>query len=75
MASATPEKRLNLAQQLVHDLSQQIRSGELPAGSKLPTEEAVTKARGVSRTVVREAISRLQAEAWSKPVVVSVPSL
>lgn len=57
-----PEKRLNLAQQLVHDLSQQILSGELPAGSKLPTEEAVTKARGVSRTVVREAMSRLQAE-------------
>ncbi|MNM40026.1 HTH-type transcriptional regulator LutR [compost metagenome] len=62
MASATPDKRLNLAQQLVHDLSQQILSGELPAGSKLPTEEAVTKARGVSRTVVREAMSRLQAE-------------
>ncbi|PRN04701.1 GntR family transcriptional regulator [Pseudomonas sp. LLC-1] len=62
MASATPEKRLNLAQQLVQDLSQQILSGELPAGSKLPTEEAVTKARGVSRTVVREAMSRLQAE-------------
>lgn len=62
MASATPDKRLNLAQQLVHDLSQQILSGALPAGSKLPTEEAVTKARGVSRTVVREAMSRLQAE-------------
>lgn len=62
MAPANPDRRLNLAQQLVHDLSQQILSGELPAGSKLPTEEAVTKARGVSRTVVREAMSRLQAE-------------
>lgn len=62
MASATPERRLNLAQQLVQDLSQQILAGELPAGSKLPTEDAFSKARGVSRTVVREALSRLQAE-------------
>lgn len=57
-----PERRLNLAQQLVLELSQKIISGELPAGSKLPTEQAFTEERGVSRTVVREAMSRLQAE-------------
>ena len=62
MPAATPDRRLNLAQQLVHDLSQQILAGELPAGTKLPTEDAFSKARGVSRTVVREAMSRLQAE-------------
>lgn len=62
MPSSSPERRLSLAQQLVLDLSRQILAGELPAGSKLPTEQAFTLERGVSRTVVREAMSRLQAE-------------
>ena len=62
MERAAPERRLSLAQQLVLELSQKIISGELPAGSKLPTEQAFTEERGVSRTVVREAMSRLQAE-------------
>jgi len=62
MERDTPDRRLSLAQQLVLDLSRKILAGELPAGSKLPTEQALTEARGVSRTVVREAMSRLQAE-------------
>lgn len=62
MPSSSPERRLSLAQQLVLDLSRKILAGELPAGSKLPTEQALTLERGVSRTVVREAMSRLQAE-------------
>lgn len=62
MERDTPDRRLSLAQQLVLDLSRRILAGELPAGSKLPTEQAFTEARGVSRTVVREAMSRLQAE-------------
>lgn len=62
MQNVAPERRLNLAQQLVLDLSRQILAGELPAGSKLPTEQVLTEERGVSRTVVREAMSRLQAE-------------
>jgi len=57
-----PDRRVSLAQQLVTDLSRQILAGELPAGSKLPTEQVIIKDRGVSRTVVREAMSRLQAE-------------
>lgn len=43
------------------DLMQRIQSGELSAGDKLPTESEIVRERGVSRTVVREAISRLQA--------------
>ncbi|HKS14355.1 MAG TPA: FCD domain-containing protein [Pseudomonas sp.] len=62
MARVPPDRRLNLAQQLVLDLSRRILAGELPAGSKLPTEQVFTEERGVSRTVVREAMSRLQAE-------------
>ena len=54
----------SLAIQLVNVLTEQIRSGRLNAGDKLPTEAAIMKDFGVSRTVVREAISRLQASGW-----------
>ena len=53
-----------LAVQLVNALTEQIRSGRLQAGNKLPTEAAIMQDFGVSRTVVREAISRLQASGW-----------
>lgn len=53
-----------LAVQLVTATTEQIRSGRLKAGDKLPTEAAIMKTYGVSRTVVREAISRLQASGW-----------
>jgi DNA-binding FadR family transcriptional regulator len=56
-----PRKRRSLAQELVTVLSEQIRDGLLKRGDKLPTESAIMEAHGVSRTVVREAISRLQA--------------
>ncbi len=42
-------------------LIQQIGDGQFQPGDKLPTESAIMQAQGVSRTVVREAISRLQA--------------
>ena len=42
-------------------LTERIRSGQLKRGDKLPTESQIMVEEGVSRTVVREAISRLQA--------------
>jgi len=60
-APRLPRKRRSLAQELVTVLSEQIRDGQLKRGDKLPTESAIMEAHGVSRTVVREAISRLQA--------------
>ncbi|HSC82444.1 MAG TPA: FadR/GntR family transcriptional regulator [Pseudomonas sp.] len=54
-------KHRSLAQELVSDLSQQISDGLIKRGEKLPTESAIMESQGVSRTVVREAISRLQA--------------
>ncbi|WP_277964545.1 FadR/GntR family transcriptional regulator [Pseudomonas sp. RIT-To-2] len=51
----------SLAQDLVTELSRRIHSGELRSATKLPTESQVMAEHGVSRTVVREAISRLQA--------------
>ena len=54
-------RRGGLVLEVVQHLQQQILSGQLQPGDKLPTESAVMELLGVSRTVVREAISRLQA--------------
>jgi len=54
-------KPRSLAQELVTVLTERILKGELKRGDKLPTESAIMQEQGVSRTVVREAISRLQA--------------
>ena len=51
----------NLAERLVGELAGEIRSGVLRPGQKLPTEAQAVSRFGVSRTVVREALSRLQA--------------
>ena len=54
-------KPRSLAQELVTVLTDRIRTGQLKRGDKLPTESQIMLEEGVSRTVVREAISRLQA--------------
>ncbi len=61
-AAGTPlRKSRSLTTDLVQALGDRIRDGGLPQGSKLPAEGAIMQTFGVSRTVVREAISRLQA--------------
>jgi DNA-binding FadR family transcriptional regulator len=40
----------------------EIRSGRLEPGARLPTEQELMAAMGVSRTVVREAVAALRAE-------------
>jgi len=54
-------KHRNLAQGVVEQISGVIRQGMLKSGDKLPTESSLMTQHGVSRTVVREAISHLQA--------------
>jgi GntR family transcriptional repressor for pyruvate dehydrogenase complex len=49
-----------LAEQLADVLIVSIREGRLTAGQRLPTEAALVERFGVSRTVVREALSRLK---------------
>lgn len=62
LASLPPRvKAPKLAHRLITDFSDRIRSGALPPGSKLPTEHEIMREHGVSRAVVREAITRLQA--------------
>ena len=57
-----PRRRARtLGHELVESLGDRIRDGRLLPGDKLPTETAFMGEFGVSRTVVREAISKLQA--------------
>lgn len=49
------------AHDLVSDLTRRILMGTFQPGDKLPSEGAVAREHGVSRTVVREALSKLQA--------------
>jgi DNA-binding FadR family transcriptional regulator len=51
-----------LAQELVQRLTADITSGKLTPGARLPTEQEMIAATGVSRTVVREAVAALRAE-------------
>ena len=57
-----PRRRsLSLVQEVMNDLCAKIQRGLYQPGEKLPTEPEVMAEQGVSRTVVREAMSRLQA--------------
>jgi GntR family transcriptional repressor for pyruvate dehydrogenase complex len=47
---------------LFDQLADQIKSGKLAPGERLPTEQELTRAARVSRTVVREAVAALRAE-------------
>jgi DNA-binding FadR family transcriptional regulator len=51
-----------LAQGVVAGLKSRILEGSLAPGSKLPSEAELTEEYAVSRTVVREAVTRLRAE-------------
>lgn len=57
----TRRRPRTLALELVDSLGDRIRDGRIVPGDKLPTEAAIMEEFGVSRTVVREAISKLQA--------------
>jgi len=52
----------NLAEQVIARLANDIRSGRLEPGARLPTEQALSSALGISRTVVREAVAALRAD-------------
>ncbi len=50
-----------LVMEIVENLAASIRAGQLKTGDKLPTEAEIMLRFDVSRTVVREALSKLQA--------------
>jgi GntR family transcriptional repressor for pyruvate dehydrogenase complex len=52
----------NLTAEVVERIASEIRRGGLLPGARLPTEQELMAAMGVSRTVVREAVAALRAE-------------
>ena len=52
----------NLTEEVVDRIAGEIRGGRLGPGARLPTEQELMAAMGVSRTVVREAVAALRAE-------------
>jgi hypothetical protein len=65
-ADSVQRRPRTLAHELVDSLGDRIRDGRLAPGVKLPTEAAFMAEFRVSRTVVREAISKLQAAGSSR---------
>jgi len=61
MEAVARRRPRSLAQEVVDGIGARIRDGQLQTGDKLPTEAAIMGEFGVSRTVVREALSKLQA--------------
>jgi len=55
-----PLPSCNLTQALISRLTSEITSGRFAPGDRLPTEQQITTATGVSRTVVREAVAALK---------------
>src|SRR5690242_15625568 len=60
-ATATPARPATQANELARTIRKRIQSEHLPDGSFFMTEAQLAKEYGVSRTVTREAVSRLQA--------------
>ena len=61
LATTVRRRSSTLVHQVMDDLSRKIEQGEYRPGDKLPPESGLMLEQQVSRTVVREAISRLQA--------------
>jgi DNA-binding FadR family transcriptional regulator len=52
----------NLTEEVIGRLKKEISAGRLVPGTRLPTEQELMGAMGVSRTVVREAVAALRAD-------------
>jgi DNA-binding FadR family transcriptional regulator len=59
--TSRPRRARSLVGEIVDSLVASIRDGQLQPGEKLPTEADIMARFDVSRTVVREALSKLQA--------------
>src|SRR5271165_6572968 len=63
LSSLTPvDQSGSLVLEIGRRIAADITAGRLPPGARLPTEQQLMVATGVSRTVVREAVAALRAE-------------
>lgn len=58
-------KAASLADTLFSKLEARILSGAMPPGSRFPTQKEIAEEERVSRTVVREAVARLEAQGFA----------
>ena len=58
-------KTISLADALFSKLEARILSGEMPPGSRFPSQKEIAEVEQVSRTVVREAVARLEAQGFA----------
>ncbi|MGK4923267.1 FadR/GntR family transcriptional regulator [Bordetella hinzii] len=61
-APAAARSELNLTDRITEMLIEEITSGQYQLGEVLPPEQVIADRLGVSRTVLREAVSRLKAD-------------
>ncbi|ANY18405.1 GntR family transcriptional regulator [Bordetella pseudohinzii] len=61
-APAAARSELNLTDRIAEMLIEEITSGQYQLGEVLPPEQVIADRLGVSRTVLREAVSRLKAD-------------
>ncbi|WP_420225550.1 FadR/GntR family transcriptional regulator [Pigmentiphaga litoralis] len=57
-----PRSEPNLTDRIAQRLMDEITGGQYQIGDVLPPEQAIADRYGVSRTVLREAVSRLKSE-------------
>lgn len=67
------ERRPHLAEHITRTLTDEIVSGRLQPGDRLPTEHYLSENFGVSRNVVREAIASLRTQGLIESARGSVP--
>lgn len=61
LSPPTQVRSKNMSQRVVDDISTKIKDGVLRPGDRVPPEPELMQAFGISRTVVRESMQRLQA--------------
>ncbi|MCM3714328.1 FadR family transcriptional regulator [Alkalihalobacillus oceani] len=60
MEGFTPIRKKKISEEIVHHICNMVHDGDLQSGSKLPSEGTLAEKFGVSKTVVREAMSVLK---------------
>ena len=62
MKIPTLERDQHLPSRVASSINREISSGRLQTGARLPTENEMAESFGVSRNVIREAVSQLRAD-------------
>jgi len=62
MSSASSQEKLNLSEQVLRYISQQVKSGALQKGDRLPTNRELVKVLGVSTLTIQRVMKQLESQ-------------